>query len=196
MSGKTQNRIDIDDEIEEANKISDMLKKVQKKAKSMQRSSKKAKQRLVVKAGKLRAEDLERIAVLKRCGLFVSEDTSEPSARVSVDGQSEVPAKATKGKVQRKMADIMSQTEGSAGLLEVLQRSFMADAGTARRESPIAGSVVHAPVHIPTGTPLGGQRSAHSGKRDDQSQQAAEQADDLAQPKDPEECLELALNAA
>jgi len=53
MSGKTQNRIDIDDEIEEANKISDMLKKVQKKAKSMQRSSKKAKQRLVVKAGKL-----------------------------------------------------------------------------------------------------------------------------------------------
>mgnify|MGYP000683140218 CR=1 FL=1 len=115
MSGKTQNRIDIDDEIEEANKISDMLKKVQKKAKSMQRSSKKAKQRLVVKAGKLRAEDLERIAVLKRCGLFVSEDTSEPSARVSVDGQSEVPAKATKGKVQRKMADIMSQTEGSAG---------------------------------------------------------------------------------
>ncbi len=67
----------------------------------------------------------------------------------------------------------------------------MADAGTARRESPIAGSVVHAPVHIPTGTPLGGQRSAHSGKRDDQSQQAAGQADDLAQSKDREECLEL-----
>jgi hypothetical protein len=195
LSRKTKNRIDIDDEIEEANRISDMLKKVQKKAKSMQRSSKKAKQRLVVKAGKLRAEDLERIAVLKRCGLFVSEDTSDPSARVAVDGQSEAPAKATKGKVQRKMADIMSQTEGSAGLLDVLQRSFMADAGAARRESPIAGSVVHVPLHIPTGTPLGGQRSAHSEKRDDQSQQAAEQADDLAQSKDLEECLELALNA-
>ena len=184
MNGKTQNRIDIDDEIEEANKISDMLKKVQKKAKSMQRSSKKAKQRLVVKAGKLRAEDLERIAVLKRCGLFVSENASNPNAEVSGDGQPEPPQRATKGKVQRKMADIISQTEGSAGLLQVLQRSQTADQSPARSESLIAGSVVHVPLHIPTGTPLGFQRGGLSSKHADVSQEVIEQADHSPSSKD------------
>jgi hypothetical protein len=193
-SSKLRARIDIDDEIEEANKIADMLKKVQKKAKTMHRSSKKAKQRLVVKASKLRAEDLERIAVLKRCGLFVSEDASEAKPTASEGCQGGPPAQATKGKVQRRMADIMSQTEGSAGLLQVLQSAFAGDAVAAPCASPIARSVVHVPIHMPTGIPLGNFRSLNSANRVGESQEAAVQAEDMDNSKDLEECLEEALN--
>ena len=183
MSSKMRARIDIDDEIQEAAQISDMLKKVQKRAKSMQKSSKKAKQRLVLKASKLRAEDLERIAVLKRCGLFVPDHAAGPNGTVPAAGASQVTTETTRGKVQRTMADIMSQTEGSAGLLHVLQNQHGADARGAQCESPIAGSVVHVPAPIPTGTPLGNWKTDLSLKHVVESQEAAEQADDTAMPK-------------
>ena len=183
MSSKMRARIDIDDEIQEAAQISDMLKKVQKRAKSMQKSSKKAKQRLVLKASKLRAEDLERIAVLKRCGLFVPDHSAGPSGTVPAAGASQVTKETTRGKVQRTMADIMSQTEGSAGLLHVLQTQHGADTHGAQCESPIAGSVVHVPATIPTGTPLGNWQTDLSLKHVVESQEAPEQADDMAMPK-------------
>jgi hypothetical protein len=181
---KRKARIDIDDEIEEANRISDMLKKVQKRAKTMQRSSKKAKQRLVVKASKLRAEDLERIAVLKRCGLFVSEDTSNPNVTVSEDCQAEPLDRATKGNVQRKMADIIAQTDGSAGLLNVIHRTYKAETGAARSEIPIAGSVCHVPALIPTGCPLGKHHNELPPTRVDDAEEAAVEAELSAISKD------------
>jgi hypothetical protein len=177
-------RIDIDDEIQEAAQISDMLKKVQKRATSLKKSSKKAKQRLVLKASKLRAEDLERIAVLKRCGIFIDERAGNPNAALSEPGERGMPGEATKTKVQKKLADIMSQTEGSAGLVQVLQRQYTAGAGTAPCGSPIAGSVVHVPALIPTGTPLGSYRKDQSCKHVDESQEHAEQEDVMADPKD------------
>jgi hypothetical protein len=186
ISSKMRARIDIDDEIQEAAQISDMLKKVQKRAKSLQKSSKKAKQRLVLKASKLRAEDLERIAVLKRCGLFVHEHASNPNAALSEHGEPGMPGEATKTKVQTKLADIMSQTEGSAGLVHVLQRQYTAGAGTAPCESPIAGSVVHVPALIPTGTPLGSYRKDQSFKHVEESQEQAGQEDVMAEPRDLE----------
>jgi hypothetical protein len=186
ISGKMRARIDIDDEIEEAFAISDMLKKVQKRAKSMQKSSKKAKQRLVMKASKLRAEDLERIAVLKRCGLFATENASTPNAEVSGDVQPEPPQRASKGKVQRKVADIISQTPGSSGLLRVLQRPSTANQHSALCEALVAGSVVHVPLRIPTGTPLGYRQGGHSSQHADVSQEVIEQADDMPISKDLE----------
>jgi hypothetical protein len=186
ITGKMRARIDIDDEIEEANKISDMLRKVAKKAKTMTRSSKKAKQRLVVKASKLRAEDLERIAVLKRCGLFASDDTSDPNAKASEDCEAEPLARATKGKVQRRLADIIAQTDGSAGLLDVLQHTLTSDADAASRTRAIAGTVFHVPVPIPTGAPLGNHQNEQSAKRVDAAEDADVEAELLAISKDLE----------
>ena len=65
---KTKARIDIDDDIEEANRVTVMLKTIQKKAVTMNKTSKEMKQRIVQKASKLRAEDVERIAVLRSVG--------------------------------------------------------------------------------------------------------------------------------
>jgi hypothetical protein len=181
---KPRARIDIDDEIEEANKISDMLKRGAKKAKTMSRSSKKAKQRLVVKASKLRAEDLERIAVLKRCGLFVSEDHNHPNAKVSENGKAEPTGTGGKGKVQKRMAELIAQTDGSAGLLDVLHRTSASDADEVQCSSAIAGTVLHLPLPIPTGTPLGNHHNEQSSQGDDEAEDAAEEEELLAISKD------------
>ena len=70
-------KIDLDDEIRRANELAVASRKMLVAAKNTQRNTKKAKQRLIKKAGKLSPEDLERIAVLKRCGLFVDEGDNE-----------------------------------------------------------------------------------------------------------------------
>ena len=59
-------RIDIDDQIREANRVSDLLKKMGQAAKTLKKTQTKAKQRLIKKAARLSPQDLERIAVLKR----------------------------------------------------------------------------------------------------------------------------------
>jgi hypothetical protein len=59
-------RIDIDDQITEANRVHDLLRKMSQAAKSLKKSQTKAKQRLIKKAARLNPADLERIAVLKR----------------------------------------------------------------------------------------------------------------------------------
>ena len=64
-------KIDLDDEIRRANELASVSRKMLMAAKASSKNNKKAKQRLIKKAGKLSPEDLERIAVLKRCGLFV-----------------------------------------------------------------------------------------------------------------------------
>ena len=58
-------RIDLDEQIAHANKLADVSKKMLVAAKSAQKAQKKQKHRLIRKAGKLSAEDLERMAVLK-----------------------------------------------------------------------------------------------------------------------------------
>ena len=63
-------KIDLDEEIRRANDLAAMSRKMLTAAKNVSRNNRKAKQRLIKKAGKLSPEDLERIAVLERCGLF------------------------------------------------------------------------------------------------------------------------------
>ena len=70
-------KIDLDDEIRRANELAVVSRKMLAAARNTSRNNKKAKQRLIKKAGKLSPEDLERIAVLKRCGLFVDEADDE-----------------------------------------------------------------------------------------------------------------------
>lgn len=70
-------KIDLDDEIRRANDLAAASRKMLTAAKNVSRNTKRAKQRLIKKAGKLSPEDLERIAVLKRCGLFEEDGEEE-----------------------------------------------------------------------------------------------------------------------
>ena len=74
-------RIDIDDQIREANRVSDLLKRMGQAAKTLKKTQTKAKQRLVKKAARLSPQDLERIAVLKR--VFGDPDTPSDDASSS-----------------------------------------------------------------------------------------------------------------
>ena len=82
-------KIDLDDEIRRANDLAAMSRKMLAAAKVSAKNNKRSKQRLIKKAGKLTPEDLERIAVLKRCGLFVEEgddDEGNPSGHNGATG--------------------------------------------------------------------------------------------------------------
>ena len=76
-------RIDIDDTIREANRVGDLLKKMGQAAKTLKKTQTKAKQRLVKKAARLSPQDLERIAVLKRCLDGTEPDNADDTASSS-----------------------------------------------------------------------------------------------------------------
>ena len=82
--------IDLDDHIRKAQEAIKIARKQVQQARVQAKLEKRKKQRLVRKASTLNVEDLERIAVLKRCGL-ISAETSEagsstaPSSAASVD---------------------------------------------------------------------------------------------------------------
>ena len=75
-----QPRVDIDDQISEANRVHDLLRKMSQAAKSLKKTQTKAKQRLIKKAARLNPADLERIAVLKRIFSDSAEETASASA--------------------------------------------------------------------------------------------------------------------
>ena len=89
---KARPQIDLDDEIRRANDLASMSRKMLQAAKNVSRNNRKAKQRLIKEAGKLSPEDLERIAVLKRCGLY-QEDADEEEDKASGDEPSKASDK-------------------------------------------------------------------------------------------------------
>ena len=62
--------IDLDDHISKAQEATKMARKQVQQARAQAKLEKRKKQRLLRKASTLNVEDLERIAVLKRCGLI------------------------------------------------------------------------------------------------------------------------------
>ncbi len=131
--GRTRNadrpRIDIDDEIEAANKLSAIMKKLSHAAKMAERSSVRSKARLVKKCGKLSAQDMERLAILKRCGLLPEEakdETASNSAGSSAGSSSAGPASSPEPKksmntvMLQKLAGAVGKT-GSDSVMECLQ---------------------------------------------------------------------------
>ncbi len=93
-------RIDIDEQIEEANRLAALLKKVQQSAKNIKKYGQRTKKRLLAKAGRLSGDDLERIAVIKRCGLIVDPRPSTSGASVSEDRPSMQASKdSTRGTI-------------------------------------------------------------------------------------------------
>ena len=65
--------IDLDDHIRKAQEAIKVARKQVQQARVQAKLEKRKKQRLVRKASNLNVEDLERIAVLKRCGLMTSQ---------------------------------------------------------------------------------------------------------------------------
>ena len=108
-------RIDIDNEIKEANRLSEVLRKMAQAAKTTANNGTRAKQRLVRKAGKLSSEDLERIAVLKRCGLFtgVMKQTETHTSLETSETGMEGNVMADKQNVRNKIAQTMSHITGA-----------------------------------------------------------------------------------
>jgi hypothetical protein len=108
-------RIDIDNQIKEANRLSEVLRKVAQAAKTTAKNGTRAKQRLVRKAGKLSSEILERIAVLKRCGLFtgVMKETETDSTPGTLATSTEESVMVDKQNVRNKIAQTMSHITGA-----------------------------------------------------------------------------------
>ena len=110
-------RIDIDDEIESANELSVLMKKISHAAKISQRNSVRSKARLVKKCAKMSVQDLERLAVLKRCGLLVGEEPQDAPSKAT--SSSSAPAAATPPRKRKssmemlkKLADVVSKSGG------------------------------------------------------------------------------------
>ena len=160
---KARPRIDIDDQIEGANRVATMMKKLASAAKSMQKNGKMVKQRLMKKAGKLSAGDLERIAVLKRCGLFTGNvegdvpDVAVPAPDLDIQvsqawSMINMKMKDVMGKMPgadlmfgpRSGCDLMSQPSGSSSSSSVLGVAPACPLGgvvvPARRLPPVPGS--------------------------------------------------------
>ena len=72
--------IDLDDAIRSAAAAMKAAQKKVQEAKSQARNERRKKQRLLKKAAALNADDLERIAVLKRCGWVRAETAAGPGA--------------------------------------------------------------------------------------------------------------------
>ena len=82
--------LDYDAKIKEAARNIKEMGKAMAAAKSAQKNERRKKQRLVKKASTLSPEDLERIAVLKRCGLWSADGQSpiaSPTSDASTGGQ-------------------------------------------------------------------------------------------------------------
>ena len=146
--GANRPRIDIDDQIAEANRLSSVMNKLSHTAKMAEKNGQRVKQRLMKKAGKLSAQDLERIAVLKRCGLLEREGpAADIAAPEEADGHPETPPKRPKpAQVNLQLATALGKVCGmesvldSVGALKTLITDGSASAGSARSPTPWSGS--------------------------------------------------------
>ena len=151
-------KIDIDEEIDEANRLAEVTRRMMQAAKAAQKNSKRSKQRLVRKAGKLSASDLERIATLKRCGLFVpdpmEESAASSSSAPSSSSTSTAMVSAPVRRVNTKLFSAVSRLEGAADLLASMQHhapGATSSAGSDLARASSAAAVATAVPRVPRG---------------------------------------------
>ena len=120
--GGKKPQIDIDVEIQEANRLAELFKKMQKASKVASRNATRQRQRLVRKAQKLSEQDLMRLAVIKRCGMFMPD--APDVAAASASGADGGPPQAKKSKAQEQLSSrfktLVSGVAGAAELCEAL----------------------------------------------------------------------------
>ena len=142
--GGKKPQIDIDVEIQEANRLAELFKKMQKASKVAARNSTRQRQRLVRKAHKLSEQDLMRLAVIKRCGMFVPD---APELSVSSAGAEGGPPQAKKSKLQEQLSTrFKTLTSGVAGAAELCEALTVGTAGNAAAKAPSTPLVVSSPV--------------------------------------------------
>ena len=129
-------RLDIDDQISEANRVHDMLKKMSSAAKQIKKSQTKAKQRLIKKASRLNPEDLERIAVLKRVFGDTQSDgkSSASSSATSASSLAATPPNPSKGirRLHSSLRGMMSKVPGAENVIQSLGADLADDADTGK----------------------------------------------------------------
>jgi hypothetical protein len=131
-------KIDIDNEIQEANRLADLFKKMQAASKVAARNAHRSKQRLIRKANKLSEQDLMRLAVLKRCGLIVPDEEAGIEAS-PVSASAPPPAKKTKAQehISNRFKTLVCAVPGAS---EVLDGLAAADASAAAAKGSCAAA--------------------------------------------------------
>ena len=131
-------KLDLDKEIQEANLLATMSRKLMTAARSIERNNKKSKSRLIRKAGKLSPEDLERLAVLKRCGLYADDapgaadadgaSTGDDQSTRAAEGSSRLEPK------KQKLAELLDGNPSAQAFLDGVRGAFpsLTKAGTGR----------------------------------------------------------------
>ena len=142
--GGKKPQIDIDVEIQEADKLAELFKKMQKASKVAARNSTRQRQRLVRKAHKLSEQDLRRLAVIKRFGMFVP-DT--PDFAASASGADGGPLQGKKSKLQEQLSTrFKTLVSGVAGAAELCEALTVGTASSAAATAPSTPIVVSSPV--------------------------------------------------
>jgi len=151
--GVKKPQIDIDDEIEQANTLAELFKKMQKASKVAARNAGRQRQRLVRKAQKLSEQDLMRLAVIKRCGMFVQDDAVSSASAAGADCS---PTPPKKSKAQEALSNRFKTLVGSAaGAKELVQALNLQTEGNATPSAPSASSAASRPRFLPLGRSRG-----------------------------------------
>ena len=95
--GRAKPSIDLDDHIRKAQEAIKSARRQVQAARVRAKNEKRKKQRLMKKASNLNVEDLERIAVLKRCGLVMAEANASTGSTSAGDHQTASAAASSSG---------------------------------------------------------------------------------------------------
>ena len=143
--GGKKPQIDIDVEILEANRLAELFKKMQKASKVASRNASRQRQRLVRKAQKLSEQDLMRLAVIKRCGMFVPD--APDAAAASASGADGGPPQAKKSKAQEQLSSrFKTLVSGVAGASELCEALAIGTENRSAATAPTTIPVVSSPV--------------------------------------------------
>ena len=132
-------RIDIDEQIEEANRLAALLKKVQQSAKNIKKAGQRTKKRLLAKAGRLSGDDLERISVIKRRGL-IEDPRTGGSDESKVPPSFQVAKDTTRGTVTDQLVrifdGIVTTDRSAAGVVPKASSAQTAGLAQSSAQSP------------------------------------------------------------
>lgn len=182
-------KIDIDGEITHANSLANVMKRLSHAAKVAERNSQRMKARLVRKASKLSPQDLDRIAVLKRCGLLTpGAESEEPAGAETPPMRRRFPMEDTpEAKVFKRLAEVAAKIPGASALLKQMEtfvqpapgHELGSGASSSASASSSAASSSATPVVLPDAARL------PPGSREDSQNMAEDDFEDRFDP--PEE---------
>ena len=152
-------KIDIDGEVDEANRLADLFRRLQKAAKNSGRAAMKSKQRLMKKANKLSEMDLMRLAVLKRCGFIdVQRPEEVVDGQVAAGAAAALPNQPGGQNMGKRLMGMVSNIPGANELLKSLESPDPSSSSTAASSASATGTVSQSGTSLPTRCALGLKR--------------------------------------